>query len=172
MPESVAVNVRNRSHRVVAEVDLGDAPRSVEGVLVAQGSGFGGWSLYAQGGRLHYLHNFVGLEQQSLRAPLPSAPGPHALGYRFTKTAEHAGVVELVIDGEAVDRMAIERFTPVRWAITGEGLCVGFQDGLPVSREYRGPFRFTGTLQRVVVEVDGPESVDPAAEAELSMRAQ
>jgi arylsulfatase len=172
VPEAVAVNLRNRSHVVVAEVDLGDAPGSAEGVLVAQGSGYGGWTLYAQGGRLHYLHNFVGLEQQSLRAQLPSAPGLHALGYRFTKSADHAGVVELVIDGEVVDRTAIERFTPVRWAITGEGLCVGFQDGLPVSRDYRGPFRFSGALQRVVVEVEGPESVEPEAEAELSMRAQ
>lgn len=172
VPEAVAVNVRNRSHRVLAEVDLGEDPTAVEGVLAAQGSGFGGWTLYLAGGRLHYLHNFVGLEQRGVTAELPDAPGDHVLGYRFSKAADHTGVAELLIDGEVVGSVEIPRFTPVRWAITGEGLCVGFQEGLPVTPAYQAPFRLTARLHRVVVEVEGEEHVDPEAEARISMRAQ
>ena len=47
---------------------------------------------------------------------------------------------------------------------SGEGLCCGYDSGLPVTDQYyRAPFRFTGTIKRVVVEVAGVEDVDPEA---------
>jgi arylsulfatase len=66
----------------------------------------------------------------------------------------------------------IEKFTPTRFSITGEGLCCGYDAGMPVCADYRTPFRFTGSIHRVVVEVEGPVYVDPRGEAELSIRAQ
>jgi len=176
VPESVAANLRNRDHSIVAEVTLaegGDGTAApVEGVLAAQGSGFGGWSLFVHGGELRYVHNFVALELSEASAPMPTAPGDHTLGFRFDKSAEHAGTGSLLVDGEVVATVEIPMFTPIRWAITGEGLCCGFQYGLPVTPRYRGPFRFTGKLHRVTVEVDGPEWVDPVAEADLALKAQ
>src|SRR5262249_28121735 len=56
VPEPVAVNVRNRSHVVRAEVDV--PAGGAEGVVVAQGSLLGGWALYVKDGRLRYAHNF------------------------------------------------------------------------------------------------------------------
>ena len=50
----------------------------------------------------------------------------------------------------------IPRFTLTRFSVTGAGLTCGYSDGLPVTRRYRAPFRFTGELDDVVVEVDGP----------------
>ena len=152
------------------EVDL-PGP-GVEGVLAAQGSGFGGWSLYAKDGELRYVHNFVARDLHEVSAPLPADPGPHSLAFHFERTGENAGVGRLVVDGAAVGEVEIPDFTPVRWAITGEGLCCGRQLGLPVTRDYRGPFPFTGTLHRVTVEVDGPRSLDVGAEADLAFRAQ
>lgn len=176
MPESAAANLHNRDHVVSAEVTLlagdGGLAAPVEGVLAAQGSGFGGWSLFVQAGRLHYVHNFVALDLTELSAAMPTTPGEHTLGFRFEKSADHTGTGRLVIDAEEVASAVIPTFTPVRWAITGEGLCCGFQFGLPVSRRYQSPFAFTGALRRVSVEVDGPPFVDPAAEADMSMKAQ
>ncbi len=169
VPEAVAANVRNRSHTVTVEVDL--PPGEVEGVLVAQGSGFGGWSLYASGSELCYTHNFTALEVTSVTAPMPGA-GDHTLGFHFELAGDHRGMVSLVIDEEPVASVEVPRFTPVRWAITGEGLCCGFQDGLAVSRDYRSPFRFTGTIKRAVIEVDGAGHVDPEGSARISMSAQ
>ena len=34
-----------------------------EGVLIAQGGAFAGWSLFVKDGRLIYEHNYVGLER-------------------------------------------------------------------------------------------------------------
>jgi hypothetical protein len=43
---------------------------------------------------------------------------------------------------------------------------------MPVVDDYQAPFRFSGRLHRVIVDVDGDPFTDPAAEADLSLRAQ
>ena len=66
VPESQAVNIRNRSFVIGAHVDLPDS--GAEGVLMAQGSRFGGHALYIKDNRLHYVNNFVGLGEQKVDA--------------------------------------------------------------------------------------------------------
>ena len=44
------------------------------------------------------------------------------------------------------------------------GLHCGRDDGSPVSEQYAVPFTFTGTLQRVMVELADDQQRDPAAE--------
>ncbi len=170
VPEALAANVRNRSHSIIAEVEL--PADGVEGVIAAQGSGFGGWSLYAKNGELRYVHNFVARDLHRTATPLPEMPGSHTLGFRFHRTADNAGVGHLLIDDEEMATVEIADFTPVRWAITGEGLCCGLQLGLPVTRDYRGPFPFTGVIHRVIISADGERSLDVKAEADLAFRAQ
>ncbi len=168
--EEAAVNLRNRSHAITAEVSIPDG--GVEGMLLAQGSILGGYALFVRDRHLHYVHNFVGLDVHRAASTVPVPTGDHRLGFRFTKTGEHAGTGTLLIDGEPVGETPIPRFTPTRFSITGEGLCCGFDTGMPVVDAYRPPFRFTGTLHRVVVEVEGDPFVDPKAEADLSVRSQ
>ena len=168
--EALAVNLRNRDHSIVARVTVPDG--GAEGVLLAQGSGFGGYSLFVADGRLHYVHNHVAQRIDEVVSDGEVTPGEHELGFRFERTGEHRGVGTLSIDGVDAGSVEIPAFTPTRWSITGEGLCCGFQFGLPVTSRYRGPFRFTGRLRRVTVRVDGTEFVDPAAEVGLSIRAQ
>ena len=45
VPETVAVNVRNRSHELVVDVTI-VGPDQTDGVLLALGSALGGWSLH------------------------------------------------------------------------------------------------------------------------------
>jgi arylsulfatase len=168
--EEAAVNVRNRSHRITAEVEIPE--RGAEGVLLAQGSILGGYVLFVLGGRLQYVHNFVGLEEHRLTSSVEVAPGPHVLEFRFDKTDEHQGRGSLLVDDEAVAAGEIPRFTPTRFSITDAGLCCGYHLGIPVVDDYRSPFRFTGRLHRVIVDVDGQPFVDAAAEADLALRAQ
>ena len=62
--------------------------------------------------------------------------------------------------------------TPIRFSVTGVGLWCGRGGNLAVTDDYEGPFPWTGTLYRVVVEVDGPAPVDPAAAADAALGAQ
>jgi arylsulfatase len=168
--EEAAVNVRNRSHRITADVEIPDG--GAEGVLLAQGSMLGGYVLFVLGGRLHYVHNFVGLEHHRLSSTVELGSGRHTLEFRFDKTGEHRGRGALRVDGAEVATGDIPRFTPTRFSITDDGLCCGYDLGMPVVDDYRAPFRFTGRLHRVIVDVDGQPFVDPEAEADVALRTQ
>ena len=170
VPEDVAVNVRNRSHTITATVRV--PAGGAEGVLIAQGSLLGGWSLYVKDGRLRYVHNFLGIEESRIFSEAVLEPGDHTLEFRFDKTAEHRGTGSLYVDGNAGASGEIPRFTPVRFSVSGAGLTCGVSGGLPVTEDYEPPFRFTGVLDWVVVEVDGAAFADPRAEAEIAVRTQ
>jgi arylsulfatase A-like enzyme len=170
VPEPAAVNVRNRSHRITAHVQVGATQPS--GVMLAQGSRLGGWTFYLQDGQLHYLHNFVGLSESHIVADAALEEGDHRLGFAFTKTGEHRGVGALFVDGQEVGRGEVTAFTPVRFSLMGAGLSCGRDVGLPVTTAYDGEHPFDGPLLRVVVEVDGAMWVDPDEEATAAIAQQ
>ena len=73
VPESQAVNIRNRSYVVGAVVDI-PGP-GAQGVLFAHGSRFGGHALYVKDNRLHYVYNFVGMPRaEGRRRPRTCRP--------------------------------------------------------------------------------------------------
>jgi arylsulfatase len=169
IPETVAVNVRNRSHGITAEVELAAGD---DGVLLAMGSLLGGFALYVKNNRLHYVHNFVGLAEQRVGSEVELVPGRRRLGFRFERSGEHQGTGWLLVDGVVVGEAPIPQFTPARFSITGAGLTCGYALEPAVSDEFAAPFRFTGRLYRVVVEVDGDEYRDPEGEARAAIRSQ
>ncbi len=171
VPEVAAVNVKNRSHVITADVEV--ASTHAQGVLLAQGSLLGGWSLFVLDGRLHYVHNLAGSQLHQVEATRRLEQGRHTVSFRFDKTGEHRGMGTLLVDGVEVGRGEIPRFTPNRFTLTGAGLTCGYSGELPVTDLYRPPFAFDGTIHGgVVVEVDGPEFVDPEAEAEIAITTQ
>jgi arylsulfatase A-like enzyme len=170
IPESVAVNIRNRSHEVAADIDVPDG--GAEGVLIAQGSMLGGWCLWLQDGHLRYVHNLAGYREHRIEAPLTLTPGPHTVGFRFTKTADSRGVGALVADGAVIGEVEIKRFTPTRFSLIAVGITIGRDAGLPVVEDYPAPFPFSGTLHRVVVDVEGEPVIDREEEAEAAIARQ
>ena len=112
------------------------------------------------------------MSRTRLTSTVKLTKGPHTLEFRFDKTDEHQGRGNLLVDGETVAAGDIPRFTPTRFSITDAGLCCGYHLGMPVMDDYRSPFRFTGQLHRVIVDVDGEPFVDAAAEADVALRAQ
>ncbi len=58
IPEEQAAEVQGRSHEVTAHVEIPDG--GADGVLLAHGSVFGGYTLFVQDGKLQYVHNYVG----------------------------------------------------------------------------------------------------------------
>jgi arylsulfatase len=141
-------------------------------MLLAEGSVLGGFALFVRDRRLHYVHNYAGMHEYRVTSESELTPGSHTLAFRFDKTGEHRGTGTLVIDGRDDGSVEIRHFTPTRFSITDEGLCCGYDMGMPVTTEYRPPFRFTGHLQRVVVDVSGKPHVDARAEAEQSLTIQ
>ena len=166
VPETQAVNVRNRSFSIGAQVDLPDAKAS--GVLFAHGSRFGGHALYIKDGRLHYVYNFVGSDKQAIDADRDLPTGENLiLSASFEKDGEKVpgvatGVLSLYYGDTKVGEGRIQT-QPGYFSLAGEGLCIGFDSGEPVTDDYPGehPFTFTGgTLHRVAVDVSGEPYLD------------
>ncbi len=83
VPESVAVNVRNRSHELVVDVTIASRD-DADGVLLALGCALGGWSLHILNGRVRYVHNLYGSERHVIESADLISPGEHRIEYAFT----------------------------------------------------------------------------------------
>ena len=147
VPEAVTANIKNRSHTVTAEIVT---DRDTEGVIVAQGSLLGGWSLWLQDGRLHYAHNRSGFELHRVDGEHAIAPGRHTVTFTFTKTGELAGHGVLSIDDAVTGEGDIPQFTPVRFSITGSasprgGTAAGWRCATTTKRRSRSPGRSSAT---------------------------
>jgi arylsulfatase len=171
VPETVTVNVRDRTHAISATVELA-AGAPAEGVLLAMGTALGGWSFHLRGGCLRYVHNYLGKERHVVASDVAVPPGTHELTFAFERAGDFCGTGRLLVDGEVVGEAPIPNVTPVRYSITGGGITCGWEQGPPVGHDYDAPFRFTGTLRRVVVEVDGPPHRDPDAEVDAILSEQ
>jgi len=174
VPESQAVNLRNRSFVIGALVDL-PAP-GAEGVLYAQGSRFGGHALYVADNRLHYVNNFVGLFEQMIDADVDLPLGENLiLSASFDKDGEDpphvaTGILSLYYGDTKVGEGRIKT-QPAKFSIAGEGLSVGRDSGEAVTG-YAGtaPWTFTGgTIHRVAVDVSGEPYVDLEREAQAML---
>ena len=61
VPESVGVNIRGRSYKIIADVNL---TSDSTGVIFAHGSRFGGHALFIKDRKLHYVYNFLGIKPE------------------------------------------------------------------------------------------------------------
>ena len=173
LPAAVAPNVRNRTFRVIAEIDVpaGRDAAAVEGVVIAHGSSSGGYAVYVAGGRLHYVHNLLGAQVTTVSAEVPLPLGATTVRVEFTATGWFQGDVDLFYGDLPVGRGHVDRTTPVSFGVAG--FTVGYQRGTAVTRAYEAPFAFTrGALGRVVVEVAGHPWRDPAGDARVGLATQ
>ncbi len=163
VPESVAVNVRGRSFAIGAE--LVDVGADVQGIIFAHGSRFGGHALYVTNRRLHYVYNFLGIEQQRFVADRDLPTGDVNVAMVFDKTGEEPqyvpnGDVQLLVNGDIVATGTM-RTQPGKFTLAGDGLCIGWDSADAVSADYQSPFTFSGgTIKFVAVDVTGQPVID------------
>jgi arylsulfatase A-like enzyme len=163
----VAGRTFNRNHTITAEVERPDA--SAEGVLLALGGRFAGWTLYVKDNRLVYEYNFVELERYIVTSTRDVPVGASTLQMRFDLTGRRQGKSTLLIDGAVAGEGTISRMC----GVTGlEPLDCGQDTQTPVSPAYESPFRFSGDLRRVVLEVRGKEVADERAETTAALTQQ
>ena len=146
VPETIAANVRGRSYKIIADVDITD---KASGVIFAHGSRFGGHTLFIKNQKLYYVYNFLGIKpEQKLVSPKPITPGKHALGVEFVREkagqyTESLGKAKLYVDDTVVAEGPL-RTQSGHFTLCGDGLCVGFDSADKVSEEYESPGTFSG----------------------------
>ncbi|HTX13384.1 MAG TPA: arylsulfatase [Solirubrobacteraceae bacterium] len=171
IPESVAPNIRNRSYSIAVEVTIDT--EEAEGVLFAQGSRFGGHALYIKDGKLKYVYNWVGLEDQIVEATQPVPTGHVVLSASFEREGESMpteGTLTLHMREETVGEGRIKT-QPGKFSLAGEGLNIGKEGAEPVTDDYPGerPWAFVGgTIHKAMIDVSGKPFVDLAQEARMA----
>jgi arylsulfatase len=150
-------------------VDPGPPP---EGVLLAQGSVLGGFSLHLHEGRLRYVHNLYGKALHVVAATEPVGAGRHRMGFAFERQENGGGRAALTVDGAEVAEGHIPTFTVAAFSATGAGLTCGYELGPAVGDDYEAPFRCTATIHHASVTLSEQVPVNPMVEFERIMSEQ
>jgi arylsulfatase len=172
VPESAAVNIRNRNYTIAAEVFV-DTP-DAGGVLFSHGARFGGHALYVKDRKLKYVYNYVGSNVQYVTSTHDIPTGPAILSAVFERegdTMPTTGTLALYINDERVGEGRIST-QPGNFSLVGEGLNVGKDPAEPITDDYPGerPYPFGGgTIKQVVVDVSGQPYIDLEKEAVAMM---
>jgi arylsulfatase len=166
MSENVFINIKNRSLSITADVEIPEG--GANGVILAQGGRFGGWSLYLKDGKPTYCYNFLGLQEYKVQVPNALAPGKATIRMNFDYDGGglgKGGMASILVNGEKVASGRIERTQAMIFS-ADETAGVGIDDATPVTTDCQeGDNAFTGKIFKVVVDVKPTgEAVKAAAE--------
>ena len=160
MSENVFINLKNRSHSITAEVQI---PKTgANGVILAQAGRFGGWSLYVKDGKPTYTYNWLGLQRYTVAAKQALPPGKVTLRFEFAYDGGGVGMGgtgTLFVNGQNVGSGRIDRTQCCAFS-ADEGADVGADEGTPVTEAYKVPFRFTGKIDKVTIEMQEMKKAD------------
>ena len=152
--ENAFIDVKNQSVTITADVEI--PAGGANGVIVAQGGRFGGWSLYMKDGRPAYAYNFAGLQQYTVIAATKVGPGKATIQLDFAYDGNgrgKGGTGTLFVNGKPVGSGRIER-TNANLFSAGEAADVGVDQGTNVSSAYQQhDNKFTGRIARVQVAI-------------------
>jgi arylsulfatase A-like enzyme len=154
LTEASLVNVKNKSHAVTAEVEVPET--GADGVIIAQGGAFAGWSLYTKEGRPKYAYNLLGLQHFTVEGDATIPPGTHQVRMEFAYDGgglAKGGDVTLYLDGAQVGEGRVAATVPMIFS-GDETADVGRDTASPVSDDYDAESSvFTGTVNWVQIDL-------------------
>lgn len=170
LPLSRAPNLSRGAYTITANVDV--PASNAEGVIIAQGGLLGGVSLFVKNGRVHFEMNLSNKNVGQLVSNKFLRAGKSQI--KLTFTPQSATKPELQIDGQSgtavSGRPDGSSEVDVRLLINGEPsgqthfsienggriretLDIGCDLGSSVSPEYKSPYRYTGKIDTVKIEM-------------------
>jgi arylsulfatase len=154
MSENVFINIKNRSFSITADLDIPQG--GANGVILAQGGRFGGWSLYLKDGKPTFCYNFLGLTQYKVTAPTALAPGKSTVRMDFAYDGGglgKGGTASMLANGKKVASSRIDHTQAMIFS-ADETAGVGIDEASNVTDDYEeGNNSFTGKILKVVVDV-------------------
>jgi arylsulfatase A-like enzyme len=156
MMENATLDVKNRSHAITATIEV---PQSGgDGVIIAQGGRFGGWTLYMKGGKLKYCYNYLNQERYTVESKDALPPGKAVVKLEFKYDGggvAKGGTATLYVNDQKVGEGLVDKTQP--YVFSGEGEDVGEDLETPVTEDYKeGDNKFTGTIDKVTIAITPP----------------
>ncbi|CAN7353527.1 MULTISPECIES: arylsulfatase [Ensifer] len=155
LPSGNAPDIVNKSYTVTAEVDVPQG--GGDGMLVTQGGRFGGYGLYLLKGKPVFLYNLLALEKFRWEGQDALTPGKHTIVFTFKYDGGgpgKGGSGVLNVDGKEVASQKVANTVPFLMTIdetfdVGVDTRTGVEDG-----DYQVPFQFTGTIDKLSVQLN------------------
>ncbi len=155
MMENTFINVKNRSFTITTEVDV---KPNANGVILANGGLFGGYSLYMKNGVPMFTYNWVGREQYDVKPTIAIPAGKHTLKLEFAYDGGglgKGGTGTIYLDGKKIGENHIDKTNSNMYSLD-EGADVGFDEGTNVSSNYGVHIKdnkFTGKINYVRIDI-------------------
>jgi arylsulfatase len=152
IPESSAVNTKNRSHTITATIAM--PKQGGDGVLVAAGGTVAGYTLYIKDRKPTYEYNWFSQVRYKVTSAERLREGPVTIRVVFVSDSGvgKGGKVELYVNDRKVSEGRVEKTVPGRFS-ADETFDIGMDTGSPVSTAYKSPNSFTGTLKQVTFDL-------------------
>ena len=155
LTENCVINIKNKSYSVTAEIVV---PKSgANGVIIAQGGAFNGWSLYAKDGKLKYCYNLLGIKLFYAESQKAIPAGRHQVRMEFKYDGgglAKGGNALLYLDGAKVGEGRVETTVPMIFS-ADETCDVGKGTGSAVTTDYDPKDNeFSGEVNWVQIDLE------------------
>lgn len=154
--ENTVLNVKNKSHTITAKLEI--PAGKTNGVIIAQGGRFAGWSLYVKDGVLKYCHNFLDMEYYYVTSSKKLPTGVVEIRYHFKFDGGNpgaGGLGILYVDDEKVGEARIEKTVAFIFA-ADETMDIGSDLAAPVTDDYptgKDNNKFNGKIHWVRIDL-------------------
>ncbi|HEX8546209.1 MAG TPA: sulfatase-like hydrolase/transferase, partial [Cytophagaceae bacterium] len=149
--EAAAPKLTSRSFNITADIEVPAA--GAEGVLFSTGGRASGISFFIQNNKLHFTYN-TGVEKYTGSSNTNVPQGKSTVKFEFNYSGGAPGAPGngiLYVNDTKAGEVQVSRTVSSLFA--HEGLNVGIDDLTTVTESYKAPFAFTGTLNKVILDL-------------------
>jgi arylsulfatase A-like enzyme len=153
LPEGSAPDLKNKSFTVTAEVEI--PSDGGDGMIFTQGGITAGWGFYLLKGKLVGLHNYIGLERYRAVSTETVPTGKVTLTFDFKYDGGgmgKGGTITLLANGKKIGETRVDKTAGFKYSLY-EGQDIGEDSGSPVDFDYTPPFKFTGKIQKLTLDL-------------------
>jgi len=155
LPNDAAPRILNKSWTLTADLEIPDG--GAEGMIITHGGLVGGYGLYVRDGKPTFVYNYLALDRYAIAGQQPLPKGKVQLKVDFAyngKPGERGqpAAVTMMVNGTKIAQGQLPKTIPLQISL-GEGLDIGMDVGSPVDFSYKLPFKFTGTIDKVTIEL-------------------
>ena len=176
LSENSVVNVKNKSFSVTSEIEVPEG--GAEGVIIAQGGRFGGWTVYVKDGRVKFVYNVLGIHEFATAAEAPLPEGTLQVRMEFAYDGgglAKGGGVTLFYDGDPVGTGRVEATQAMIFS-ADETTDIGYESGTTVTPDYTAATsKFTGKIHWVQIDLgtdDHDHFIDPEERLRIALARQ
>ena len=155
LPNEAAPRILNKSWTLTAAIEVPEA--GAEGMIATHGGLVGGYGLYLRDGKPTFVYNYLAVDRITLAGKESLPRGKTKLVVDFVSDGKpgefgKGGKLTLSANGHPVAEGRLDKTIPIQISL-GEGLDIGMDVGSAVDFTYTLPFKFTGKIDKVTVEL-------------------